>query len=120
MDTKITDLINDYINKYDRVIVLDREFETGLTNLFIDYLKKNNIEKEIIVITDKNIASENENIPIKQISSKEVEFIKDLYLTYQFSSKIRILKFSSNYGTLSNLVDTKQITIEDAFAAIIR
>ena len=116
-DRKIIKKIEDYIQEYDSVFVLNTRV---LKNKTIPQKFSEYSGKKILLLT-KNWEIDNVpkgNIDILRISDEEYCTIEEMYYMYEFSDRIHLLADSTQYGSLDNYILNGILTEEEAFSAL--
>lgn len=70
---------------------------------------ENDLYNEIIMKTDK----ENPDRKMKVVRLGQDDELESLYLTYMFSSKVKLIRTKTNYGNCINYVRAGIITMEE-------
>jgi len=116
-DRKIIKKIEDYIQEYDSVFVLNTRV---LKNKTIPQGFSEYSGKKILLLT-KNWEIDNVpkgNIDMLRISDEEYCTIEEMYYMYEFSDRIHLLTDSTQYGSLDNYILNGILTEEEVFAAL--
>ena len=119
-NNKIKDDLTKSLEDYEKIF-----FAANLSQEKIDLLKKfcdsivlkDNAEK-VMIFTTADIYCDR-NIMIYKISEKEANWIQEIYFMYEFSDKFQVLFNEGNFGGIFNYVNTGELSLEDAFEALL-
>lgn len=116
-DGKIIKKIENYIQEYDSVFVLNTRILKNKT-IFQGISKYSG--KKILLLTKSQEIDDvpKGSIDILRISDKEYCSIEELYYMYEFSDRIHLLTDSTQYGSLDNYILNGMLTEEEAFTAL--
>lgn len=124
---KITDFINRLLQKFDLVLLVMNGSgpAKNLTENFLNSEALQKAAKKILILSDQNIPYTNTHHHINthyqycQLSTEELDAIRNIYFMYDFSDHFRVLSDSGQYGGLLDYVETGILTLEDVFQTVL-
>lgn len=110
-------ILERYLNDYDRVLL----FETEELISRLNQLEISEMSEQKIMILSANICKpQSQNITFRHISENEFQELSNLYFTYEFSDKFRLVSDNdTNYASLHHMVDIGILSQEEFFAALL-
>lgn len=113
---KSIQLLERAVGQFDRIFVFENE------ELIPEVFSENKtIAHKLLILSEKQMVPDTDNIIFQQITEEEKEQIINLYFTYEFSDKFTFVSRNNiNYGGLFHFIDTGILSKEEAFEALIR
>ena len=108
----LTKLKND-LNKYDKIILLSDDLDFMLNNLILSD-KKNVL---YLVSKKNNYNKKCENV--RYVSKSTINFLVDLYYTYNFSDRFKVISNSINFASLLNYLFLGILTEDEVLEIIL-
>lgn len=119
---KIAEKIDKLLQKFDRVLVIinGNGIAENLTENFLQSEALQKTSKKMFILSDQSISDTMAHHQYAQLDAEEVDAIRRIYFTYDFSDHFYILSDSPQYGGLLNYVKTGIMTMEEVFETILR
>lgn len=105
--------LENFLEQYDKVILLTEPyFPINIGSAFV-------VSKKILIIAEKNMYWDENNIDFIKVSKEEAKEMIDLYHTYEFSDCFKVLSDSPHsFGGVLNLYRQGMLTDEEVLKII--
>lgn len=116
--------LENYIEEYEKIVIFDCESK-WLENLLAsiqEYISTQGFNKKILMLhTTNNIILDmsNENVEIHVLSREDMDGMLQLYSTYEFSNRVILLTFKSQYPSMLNYLSQGILTEEEFIEALL-
>lgn len=105
--------LNDNLKNYTKIYLISAESMEQLAKHF-DKLPEEVFDSIMIMTTDAKYAR---LTSVKIIDQREYDVLRDLYMTYEFSDRFRLIEDTDKYGVIKNYVKAGIVTATEAVRA---
>lgn len=109
--------LQNVVTAYDRILFLPNDTQEVVT--LLDACPKEQLQKKVLILLGSMVRKPLADTDWMKLDEEDCTALKQLYHTYEFSDKFRILSVDGNFGTIVNYARTGLLSAEETAAALL-